>query len=534
MPDRDSAVIDNLILGTGPASLAAAYAFRRHGAPFEVLDVAYDLEPEREDMVQILAATDPQRWSPDHIDSLFPPPVTSARGGVEKRLCFGSDFPYQSTNCISYSTTDCKVDISHALGGFGNVWGAAILPFPAHDLSGWPISSADLSDSYKNLSKFVPVSAEVDALRQTFPLHIDKPTALDRSEQTSALLTYLDRHRSTLQNDGVEFGRARVAVDSSGGPHTCRYCGYCLDGCAYGSLFNPRLFWRKLEAEGLRIHKGCYALEFREQSDGVVLSVIDVRDGSVRQIRTNRVFVGMGTIQTTRFIARSINLINTTIQLHDSQYFFFPFLSYRKAKDVAVRFTLAELFVEILNPKISDYYVHFQIYGLSKMFRETLKSAMPSGLRNSFLLDSLASRFYLVQGFLNSADSGHLEMTVASAQPTKDEVHIRGVANPTALRVAKKAQALLRRQLAGFGVVPPLYLTMVPPGRSFHAGGSFPMGGAHRRFTADLLGRPAGLSRVHILDASILPTGPASTITYTAMANSDRVVNETFRSGYLR
>jgi len=325
-----------------------------------------------------------------------------------------------------------------------------------------------------------------------------------------------------------------VAVDSSGGPNTCRYCGYCLDGCAYGALFNPRLFWKNLEAEGLKIHKGFYALEFQEQSDGVVLSAIDVKDGSVRQIRAGRVFAGMGAIPTTRFIARSIKLLNTPIQLHDSQYFFFPLLSYRKAKDVAVRFTLAELFAEILNPKISDYYVHFQIYGLSKMFRETLRSTLPSGLRDSFLLDSLASRFYLFQGFLNSADSGHLEMTITSSQPARDEVHIRGVANPAAVRVAKKAQALLRREVAGFGVIPPLYLTMVPPGRSFHAGGSFPMGGKDHPFTSDLIGRPAGLNRVHILDASMLPTGPASTITYTAMANSDRVVNETFRNGYLR
>jgi ferredoxin len=534
MPDRDSAVIDNLILGTGPASLAAAYAFRRHGVPFEVLDVAFDLEPERENMVQILAATDPRHWLPSHVDSLFPPPITSARGGVEKRLCFGSDFPYQSTNCISYTSTDCKVDVSHSLGGFGNVWGAAILPFPDHDMRDWPISSADLADSYKNLSEFVPMSAEVDGLNRTFPLPVKDPTALDRSEQTSALLTYLGKHRSTLQNDGVEFGRARVAVDSSGGPNTCRYCGYCLDGCAYGALFNPRLFWKNLEAEGLKIHKGFYALEFQEQSDGVVLSAIDVKDGSVRQIRAGRVFAGMGAIPTTRFIARSIKLLNTPIQLHDSQYFFFPLLSYRKAKDVAVRFTLAELFAEILNPKISDYYVHFQIYGLSKMFRETLRSTLPSGLRDSFLLDSLASRFYLFQGFLNSADSGHLEMTITSSQPARDEVHIRGVANPAAVRVAKKAQALLRREVAGFGVIPPLYLTMVPPGRSFHAGGSFPMGGKDHPFTSDLIGRPAGLNRVHILDASMLPTGPASTITYTAMANSDRVVNETFRNGYLR
>jgi choline dehydrogenase-like flavoprotein len=153
--------------------------------------------------------------------------------------------------------------------------------------------------------------------------------------------------------------------------------------------------------------------------------------------------------------------------------------------------------------------------------------------RNRPILNTIGSRFYLVQGFLHSSDSSHLQMTITSSQLTRDEIHVRGVINPAAIRVAKRAQAVLRRNLAGFGVIPPRNLTMVPPGRSFHAGGSFPMGAKDILYSSDLLGRPAGLSRVHILDASTFPSIPATTIAYTAMANSDRVVNETFRNGYL-
>ena len=64
--------IPNLILGTGPTAIAAAYAFRRLGVPFEVLDIAYDLEPEREAMVQTLAATEPAGWPSGYVESLFP------------------------------------------------------------------------------------------------------------------------------------------------------------------------------------------------------------------------------------------------------------------------------------------------------------------------------------------------------------------------------------------------------------------------------------------------------------------------------
>ena len=484
-------------------------------------------------MVQTLSATEPADWPRDFVESLFPPPITSARG-VEKRLSFGSTFPYDRPACISCGTTDCAIDLSHGLGGFGNVWGAAVLPYTDQDLSDWPISSADLADSFRNISQFVPMSGEPDQLKEFFPFYRERITSLKRSEQTHALLEFMARHEQSLRAKGILAGRARVAVDSSGGPAGCRYCGRCLDGCPYGSIFSPRLLWRALERDGTKIHKGFYAVEFEEGTDGVVLSTVDVRSGSPRQFHVERLFVATGALSTTRLVARSIKLVDRSVRVQDSQYFFFPLLSYRKATDLAVRFTLAEIFLQIRSPRVSNNYVHFQIYGLSDMFSRTIRSMMPQLFRRKPFLDAIAGRFYLVQGFLHSSDSAHLELTVPSSRATVDEMNIRGVTNPRSGDVTRRAQSYLRRSLAGFGIIPPLGPTIVPPGRSFHAGGSFPMGSTNVPYFSDRLGRPAGLTRTHLLDASTFPSIPATTIAYSAMANSDRIVNETFRNGFLR
>ena len=61
------------------------------------------------------------------------------------------------------------------------------------------------------------------------------------------------------------------------------------------------------------------------------------------------------------------------------------------------------------------------------------------------------------------------------------------------------------------------------PGRGFHTGCSFPMSAAPKGFESDLLGRVAGLKRVHIVDSSVLPSIPATTITFTVMANAHRI-----------
>jgi len=39
----------------------------------------------------------------------------------------------------------------------------------------------------------------------------------------------------------------------------------------------------------------------------------------------------------------------------------------------------------------------------------------------------------------------------------------------------------------------------------------------------DLLGRPQGLKRTHIVDSSVLPSIAATTITFTVMANAHRI-----------
>ena len=42
---------------------------------------------------------------------------------------------------------------------------------------------------------------------------------------------------------------------------------------------------------------------------------------------------------------------------------------------------------------------------------------------------------------------------------------------------------------------------------------------------SDLLGRPQGAGRVHIVDASVLPAIPATTITFGVMANAHRIAS---------
>ena len=44
-------------------------------------------------------------------------------------------------------------------------------------------------------------------------------------------------------------------------------------------------------------------------------------------------------------------------------------------------------------------------------------------------------------------------------------------------------------------------------------------------FETDELGRPYGFERVHVVDSSVFPTVPATTITLSIMANAHRIAS---------
>ena len=50
-----------------------------------------------------------------------------------------------------------------------------------------------------------------------------------------------------------------------------------------------------------------------------------------------------------------------------------------------------------------------------------------------------------------------------------------------------------------------------------------------RGFQTDLLGRLPGWKRVHAVDATVFPSIPATTITFSAMANAHRIGCEAAR-----
>jgi choline dehydrogenase-like flavoprotein len=139
----------------------------------------------------------------------------------------------------------------------------------------------------------------------------------------------------------------------------------------------------------------------------------------------------------------------------------------------------------------------------------------------------LEERLLVVQGYLHSDESATIEMQL-KRDGEKDFLQLEAKPNPATRVVVKKVLGELLKQFRALGGIPILpMLQIAEPGRGFHSGGSIPMRAQPKDFESDLLGRPNGWKNVHIVDASVLPSVPATTITFSVMANAYRIGWET-------
>lgn len=514
-----------VVIGSGPAGAAAAHALCDLGLDVTVLDAGDRIEAGGMDLFDELARTEPARWPRQlarRARNAFPADV----GRIPLKPAYGSLFPYALDDPdLSVLNRHSDVLSSLAYGGLSNAWGASILPFRQSDIEAWPISLAELEPHYEAVQRFVPVAAERDELGAALPLYTADPGALWRNRQTEQLLGHLRRHAPALRAAGFAFGASRLAVVASeGDDRRCRHCGLCLYGCPYRSIYNAAHTFDSLSLGGkLDYRGGIYVDRVTEVGDAVTIDFHERRHPAARgRLTASRVFVACGAISSTRLMLESMNRTKHVSRMRDSQYFVIPMLRSRAAPVSVARQgnTLAQVFIELTDERISQHPAHLQIYGYNDIMLSAFAKRVP--LRTAALeriLRPALGRLLVIQGFLHSADSPGLTV----------EYDRRGVCivgddvAPGARRVGKLVRRLARHgRLLGMAPAPGLS-HVGSPGKSNHLGGSLPMRRTPGELETDSLGRIPTWKRVHIVDASIFPSVPATTVTLSVMANAHRI-----------
>jgi NAD-dependent dihydropyrimidine dehydrogenase PreA subunit len=511
------------VIGSGAAGVACSKALLARGGQVLMLDAGLELEPDRARLARQLADTKPSAWTDGNLAALKGGMNANAKG-IPLKLLFGSDFPYRETKeQISWEGHGIGLYPSLALGGLSNTWGAAMLPHRDADITDWPIRNADLAEHFRAVTEFTGLAAQRDDLEELFPLHCANPGPLQPSVQADLVLRNLNRHRDHLHAQGWRFGRARVAVRAA----NCVYCRLCMYGCPYGCIFNSADIVREMRSEkNFQYQRDVIVTALRENGGKVFIAGFNRRTRAPLSFEADRAYLAAGVIPTAQIILRSQSAYDQPVKLLDSQYFLFPLLLARRTRGVRTEalYTLCQLFIELCNPRISRKTVHLQIYTYNDLIGQAVRKTFGPLARP---LESLARQFeerlLIVQGFLHSDESSSMAMTL-KRNGANDCLHLDALPNPETRRTVGRVLREMLRQTWRIGgtVVPPM-LQFGEPGRGFHCGGSIPMRRQPKQFESDCLGRPHGWTRIHAVDATVLPSIPPTTMAFSAMANAHRI-----------
>lgn len=519
-----------LIIGSGPAAAGAALALsRRPDLKITVVDIGLRLEADRQNVVDVLASSDPCQWDDRLVQSISKQPRRFDSTG---KRSYGSNYPFRNVAQLDGLTTADNVGtslISAAYGGFSTVWGSQLMPFTASLFETWPVSAPEIQPHYQAVLNQIPFAGEDDDLARLFPL-IGRPAPLPEvSVRTRWVLEAYARHRPVLNSLGITMGKARLAFEAA----RCVRCGLCMTGCPYALIYSASQTFEALRRSNrVTYHGGLLALEVSEEADKAFVIAKELATGRMQRFEADRVYVACGAMGTTRLVANSLGLFDVELTMVESQQFAVPMLSMRATQDPRreANFTLNQfnMIVALDEYGVDISQLHFYTY--SSAFTE----ALPSPLRAHSVEQAsvqLLRRLSVALGYLPSWRSPRLRVRVrrvANGEGMR-ELHIsRETPPPGRNRMLRTVVTRLLRSARLLDLYPVLpMLRLSAGGKSYHVGGSFPhTGSGSTIFGSDRLGRVGPWRRIHLVDASVFPNVPAMTFTLTIMANAHRIASE--------
>jgi choline dehydrogenase-like flavoprotein len=518
------------VIGSGPAGVACASALLDGGAKVTMLDAGLELEPARRRQLADLQSRSSTSWDQESLNFLHDG-VQVTRGGIPLKLAYGSDFAYRDPIEHPIVFDGAYGKPSFARGGLSNVWGASVLPYRSEDMSEWPITADELAPHYRAALAMMPFSGRHDRLEEQFPLYHDHPGALASSSQAENLLSDLERNASTLAAHGLRFGASRLAVQAGtvDGKPGCVYCGNCLYGCPYELIYNSAHTLERLRRNTAFTYRpGVVVEQVVEDASQVEVIGRNLDDREEFRMGADKVFLACGVLSTARIMLASLDAFDHPIHALDNCYFLLPLVRYRgqpAALDENLH-TLAQVFIEVLDPAVGPHRAHLQVYTYNDLFQEEVARMLgPLDRLLPMVKPPVLGRLLLIQGYLHSDQSARIRIVLRRGSPGRlPSLELAGESNPRtrpALTGLRRRLWAERRSMKAFPVG--RLLRGGEPGRGFHTGGTFPMRSKPAAFEVNVLGQPHGFSRVHLVDASVFPSLPATTITLSVMANAHRI-----------
>jgi len=239
-----------------------------------------------------------------------------------------------------------------------------------------------------------------------------------------------------------------------------------------------------------------------------------------------KVFLAAGAVNSTRIILQSKKIYHKDIALLTTIGFIMPLFTLKKHHlNWPNSNTQPGIFFEYKIPTLSDHWVHAQISTANELVLQKLGLVDGEKTWKNYFKQKVVEHLFFAHCNMHSDHGiGHTLRLNATSNLLSSQLNNNTLAIQ-AITLAKKKLAVLFRHINHYAVSPlavsEIYAT------SNHLGGSLPMR-LHpvNETDTNILGNPKDWNRIHVIDSSIFPSIPATTIGLLAMANARRIVSQ--------
>jgi choline dehydrogenase-like flavoprotein len=421
---------------------------------------------------------------------------------------------------------------SLAEGGLAGAWGAGSPSFVEPDFAGFPIGHADLIPHYNAIAARIGINGERDDLMPFLGDLSPLQPAAQIDDNGRTILARYGKARERVNRRGTWLGRPRLAMltEPLRGRQPTRYWDMDFWSDAGKSVYRPRWTVDELRAHSQFSFVGRKLVTaFAERDDHVEVTARDVDTGAVEIHRARTLVLGAGAIGTTRIVLASLGALRRRVPIVCNPHTYMALLNVNQlGKPIhEQRHSLAQLCL-VHAPEGPDrpFTVgHLYSYRSLLLFRLMKDAPLPhrDGLE---ILRHLSPSFVVL--ILQHADA-----------PSATKYCELGEGDRFSIEYALSADEQARFEAVERDVTKDLYrvrcikMRTVRPGHaaSAHYAGTLPMTDRDEPLTTDRDGKLRGARRVYVVDGAVFPALPSKGLTFTMMANANRIATRLARGG---
>lgn len=528
-------MIDVIIVGSGASAVHAAWPLAEAGLHVLMLDLGaqdnrYQERIPTKDFLSIRREDERQHeyFLGDDFEGIPLGPVRVGAQLTPPRKYINKE----ADELLPKESGDFNALESGARGGLAAGWGAASPTLTDHDMAGWPISRADLQPHYETTARRVGVCGDPhDDLASWMGPGIPLlPPARSDSNGAEILRRY-HQHRIWFVERGLRLGAPRLAMATREfrGRGPLRYLDMEFWADADRAVYRAQFTLEELQQRFLNFEyrPRARALQFRREltADGLqTVTWQDVDNQELHKTDCRVVVLAAGAIGSARIAIRSLQAWERRLPIVSNPYTYYPCLMWsrlgRKTRNRRHSLTQAMfLFRRGLHPLVQG-----QFYSYRSLLNFKLVKESPLGRRESIRIMQLLQEYFTILGVHHEDRPGpHKRLWLTPAEKGADHLSILYRRGEQEEQLRKESERAITRLLPRLGARP---IKRIDPGAgaSIHYAGTLPMAdGSADPLTTCPDGSLRGAPGVYIADGSVLPHLPAKGLTFTVMANANRV-----------